>query len=184
MLLHVWALCAGHALRSCSPAPFVCNKGCHCLLCADHTWTGAVHHMGIQQLTSAAEECQFQLPGIIRASNQRHPAESKGHEFSQCWLLPASTAAAAACAVAHVSTWDQLFHATISQQQIANRVHIILDANITVAMDFSRETNGTMLIYRDVQVRMHSCTHAWQDHAAGCIVQANMARNTKCAHAC
>lgn len=80
-----------------------------------------------------------------------------------------------ACAVTHVSNWSQLLHATQDLQQFAQRVHVVLDNNITVPINYNRIDNGTMLVYRDVKVRrgcMSTHLHAvWpQTGAMPCIL--------------
>lgn len=60
--------------------------------------------------------------------------------------------AAMACAVAQVSTWMQLLSASVVLQQSAQRVYIVLTANITLPSNYSSRRNGSIEVYRDMHI--------------------------------
>jgi hypothetical protein len=55
------------------------------------------------------------------------------------------------CAVAHVSTWEDLVAQTIRLQVFADNVTIVLSANLTVPYNYNNTANGSMGVYRGLR---------------------------------
>lgn len=117
-------------------------------------------HVSLQNVT-------FSCPTNSSSYNETLPTLSplevdsaqNGYELPQ-WLQYQQPPLA--CAVSQVATWPELFRESQSQQLTAGRVLIVTTRNITVPLTFNKQANGTILVYRDVQVGgAWACGQAW-----------------------
>lgn len=122
-------------------------------------------HVSLQNVT-------FSCPTNSSSYNETLPTLSplevdsaqNGYELPQ-WLQYQQPPLA--CAVSLVATWPELFYESQSQQLTASRVLIVTTRNITVPLNFNKKANGTILVYRDVQVGGGLGMWAGAGHGAG-----------------
>lgn len=112
------------------------------------SWNDSVRSYTQLRISCNASELTGLMAQRLTLDPRSMDAASTGYQLPPPLQLPPPMA----CAVGQVNDWAHVVEASLLWQQVAREVHIILHNNISVYSSINRDSNGTILVYRDMKV--------------------------------